>query len=76
MQLAELKAGQQARVLGLLDMEPVIRKRLLSLGLLPNRQVQFVRRAPMGDPIQIRIGSSQFSIRQALAEKIHVELVL
>ncbi|MFC3681681.1 FeoA family protein [Bacterioplanoides pacificum] len=76
MRLGELSAGQTARVLAFLDMDPAIRKKLLALGLLPNRQVQFVRRAPLGDPIQLRIGSSQFSIRQALAEKIHVELVV
>jgi len=73
--LGELTSGQSARVLELLDVEPALRKKLLCLGLLPNRQVQFVRRAPLGDPIQLRIGSSQFSIRQALAEKIHVELL-
>ena len=73
--LGELTSGQSARVLELLDIEPALRKILLCLGLLPNRQVHFVRRAPLGDPIQLRIGSSQFSIRQALAEKIHVELL-
>ena len=75
MQLADLVAGQQARVAQMLDMDPAIRKKLLTLGLIPDGLVQFVRRAPLGDPIQIRIGSSQFSIRQALAEKILVELL-
>ncbi|WP_420589273.1 FeoA family protein [Bacterioplanoides sp.] len=74
MQLADLVAGQQARVAQMLDMDPAVRKKLLALGLIPDGLVQFVRRAPLGDPIQIRIGSSQFSIRQALAEKILVEL--
>lgn len=75
MQLADLVAGQQARVAQMLDMDPAVRKKLLALGLIPDGLVQFVRRAPLGDPIQIRIGSSQFSIRQALAEKILVELL-
>ena len=75
MQLADLVAGQQARVAQMLDMDPAVRKKLLVLGLIPDGLVQFVRRAPLGDPIQIRIGSSQFSIRQALAEKILVELL-
>lgn len=73
MVLGEMTAGQLARVTELKSIDPALRKKLLALGLLPERQVQFVRRAPMGDPIQIRIGSSQFSIRQALADKIHVD---
>lgn len=76
MVLGEMNAGQSARVMELKGIDPALRKKLLALGLLPDRHVQFVRRAPMGDPIQIRIGSSQFSIRQALAEKIVVDQVM
>lgn len=75
MLLGELAAGQTARVIELLDIDPALRKKLLSLGLLPNRQIQLVRRAPLGDPVQLRIGSSQFSIRQMLANKVRVELL-
>lgn len=75
MVLGELAPGQTARVIELLDIAPSLRKKLLALGLLPDTQVQLVRRAPMGDPLQIRIGSSQFSIRQNLANKITVERI-
>lgn len=51
-----------------------VRLRLLEMGLLPGTEVRVVRRAPMGDPIEIRLRGYSLSIRGTEAAGIDVEL--
>lgn len=51
-----------------------IRQRLLDLGLIPEMEVEFVRYAPMGDPIEIRVGLTNIVIRKNEAETVTVEV--
>ena len=46
---------------------------LMELGLLPGTAVELIKRAPMGDPIQIRVRSYHLSIRCAEARSVMVE---
>ncbi len=46
--------------------------RLRELGLLPGTAVRLVRRAPMGDPIQICLRGSHLSLRQREAEQVEI----
>lgn len=48
-------------------------QRLLELGLLEGTTVEMVRRAPAGDPVEIRVCGSLLSLRVAEAEGITVE---
>jgi ferrous iron transport protein A len=41
-----------------------IRKKLLTLGLTPNIIFEIVRKAPLGDPIEIQVRGFMLSIRQ------------
>ncbi len=50
-----------------------IRQRLLDLGLMPNVEIQVVRYAPMGDPVEIKVGLTHVVIRATEAETIVVE---
>lgn len=52
-----------------------MRLRLLEMGLLPGTEVRVVRRAPMGDPIEIRLRGYSLSIRGTEATAIDVELL-
>ncbi len=47
--------------------------RLRELGLLPGTTVRVLRRAPLGDPIQIEVGQSSLAIRIKEARSIEVE---
>jgi Fe2+ transport system protein FeoA len=46
--------------------------RLHELGLLPGTLVRVLRRAPLGDPIQVQVGQSTFALRQADAAAVTV----
>lgn len=49
--------------------------RLLEMGMVEGTEIQFIKRAPMGDPIQLKIRGYYLSIRQKDAIQIEVEKV-
>lgn len=55
--------------------DPKSLRRLMELGFVPGTQVELVRRAPMGDPIELRIRDTHFSIRGSEADRIDVDPV-
>jgi ferrous iron transport protein A len=70
--LAGLAPGTRATVRCLVG-EPAAVSRLMELGLTPGTPVELVRRAPMGDPLELRVRGAHFSIRRREAERIHVD---
>ena len=48
--------------------------RLRELGLVPGTTVEVIRRAPLGEPIEIRLRGSQLAMRNADAAFIAVRL--
>ncbi len=49
--------------------------RLRELGLLPGTRIQLVRRAPLGDPMEISVRGSLLSLRRREADLIEVREV-
>jgi ferrous iron transport protein A len=45
----------------------------MELGFVPGTTVTLVRRAPMGDPIELRLRGTHFSIRNSEADRIDVD---
>lgn len=70
--LALLAPGQRAVVRGILAEEDFAR-RLMELGLTPGTEVALIRRAPFGDPLELVVRGSHFTLRRSEAERIHVE---
>ena len=50
-----------------------VARRLMEMGLLPGTRIETVRRAPLGDPLKIRLRGYLLSLR--LADAAHVQLV-
>ncbi len=48
-------------------------RRLMELGLVPGTAVEVVRRAPLGDPMELRLRDIHLSLRRSEAVHIHVE---
>lgn len=74
-QLHELPIGAAAIVRNVCC-DRVVRRRLLELGLLPGTHVEVVRRAPLGDPIELSLRGYRLSIRADEARAIGVERVV
>ena len=71
MTLDELKPGQSGVILTVGGDGP-LRCRLLDMGLIPRTKVTLQKRAPMGDPIEIRVRGYELTLRVDDAKKIEV----
>ncbi len=71
--LVDLKPGQKGTITGWNSESPPAR--LLEFGLLPGTEVELVRFAPLGDPIDIRIRGFHLSIRISEAKLILLDHV-
>jgi len=74
MTLAAMEAGQEARVVGV-PTNTESSQRLRDLGIISGEQVKLLKKAPLGDPIEIRIMNYDLCLRRSEAESILVELV-
>lgn len=71
--LAKLELGCTARVLAVAGADG-LRLRLLEMGLVPGTAVTVIKRAPFGDPLELRLRGSHLSLRAAEATRIEVEV--
>ena len=72
--LSELEPGAWAIIAQLPDGIPSL-TRIRELGLLPGTRIQFVRRAPLGDPVEISVRGALLSLRDSEAALIEVDRV-
>lgn len=73
MKLSNLKDNQTATVISISD-DVSGKTRLGYLGLINGVKVTLIRRAPFGDPIEIKLRDFCLAIRKDLADRIMVEL--
>ncbi|WJG25309.1 FeoA family protein [Vibrio furnissii] len=73
MKLSDLKAGESGQILALNGLSTDVRKKLMVMGLLPNTHVTLIRRAPMGDPLQVEVRGVSIAVRESIAAAIDVE---
>lgn len=71
MTLDKLKDGEKA-VITKVNGAGNLRCRLLDMGLIPKTTVMIVKRAPMGDPLEIRLRGYELTIRKNEAKNIEV----
>jgi ferrous iron transport protein A len=57
-----------------LDLDHVAAQRMMAVGLLPGKDLELVRVAPLGDPIQLRTGGRALSVRKNDARALLVKL--
>ena len=67
--LSQLRPGQKGRI-ARLDNAGSHRLRLLEMGLVRGTEVQFVRVAPLGDPLEIRVRSCHLALRRREADTV------
>ena len=74
MKLALLNDGAVAQITDMSGLPADTRKKLMVMGILPKTKVTLIRRAPMGDPLQISVRGVSVAIRKQLAQQIEVEV--
>lgn len=71
MSLARIPLSQKVRVTGIRLQGPLA-NRLMEMGLIEGAEVQVLRRAPLGDPLHVRLGDYELSLRSREAEMVDV----
>jgi ferrous iron transport protein A len=71
--LDQLRAGQTGRVEGIAG-DPALVQRLYEIGLLEGEDVEVLGFAPLGDPVEIRVGNTRLSLRRSEASAVTVSL--
>jgi ferrous iron transport protein A len=69
--LDQLKDGQAATVTALRH-DGDVSVRLMEMGLFEGVRVQVLRRAPLGDPIEVQLGDYRLSLRKSEAQAVDV----
>lgn len=70
--LDRLGVDKKATVMGF-DTEGPVAQRLMQLGVLEGSELEVIRAAPGGDPIEIHVMGYALSLRKAEAQMILVE---
>ncbi len=69
--LADLPIGGAGVICEVDDTGP-LGQRLLDLGFVPRTRVRLVRRAPMGDPLQLELRGTRICLRRRDVERVKV----
>jgi len=70
--LKRLRPGQKGRIVRI-SVERADRRRIMAMGVIKGEQVEVERKAPLGDPIEVKIKGYHLSIRGEDAENILVD---
>jgi len=71
--IAQLEVGQKGIISDIaIDKIPL---KLLEMGCLPGKEVELLQKAPLNDPLYIRVNGSHLAIRVATAELIEIFLL-
>jgi ferrous iron transport protein A len=71
MPLSELRPGQKA-VLTAIEAPTPLAHRLMALGLVPGTEMEVVRTAVFGDPIEVRVRGFRLALRKRDAQFLKV----
>lgn len=72
MTLNELRSGQRGQIVSLSG-DPQDTERLLEMGLVPGREVAFIRRAPLAGPYIVQIAKSILALRKEEAQCVIIQ---
>ena len=71
MSLAQVPRSHPVRVIGVRDGGPMT-YRLMEMGLIEGARVEVLGRAPLGDPLHVRLGDYELSLRSDEAALVDV----
>ncbi|HEV3438606.1 MAG TPA: ferrous iron transport protein A [Gemmata sp.] len=69
--LSELRPGARAEVLAVTGESGLV-QRLHEFGLFEGEEIEVLALAPLGDPIEIRLGNTRLSLRKSEAAGVSV----
>ncbi|HBS10834.1 MAG TPA: ferrous iron transport protein A [Firmicutes bacterium] len=71
--LSDFNVGETGRIVKV-DGEGKIKRRLFDMGVTPGAEIILMKKAPLGDPIEITIRGYELTLRKTEASFVEVEL--
>jgi len=75
LKIGDMVEGQAGRIVGYAGDDRAYRHKLLRMGLVKGAGFRLVRRAPMGDPIEIEVLGFRLTLRKDEAEALDVKIL-
>ncbi len=72
--LSDIKAHQKGKVKQITG-QGQLKRKLLDMGIIPGTELEVLRVAPLGDPVEVRIKGYNLSLRKEEAGQISVEVL-
>lgn len=72
--LSAIETGRMCRIASL-NLQGLLRRRILDLGMVPGTPVQCIRQSPAGDPIAYMVRDTLIALRREDASQIDVHLI-
>ncbi len=73
MRIQDLEAGRSARVKGFGEGDRHYRQKLIQMGLHKGAIFKLLRKAPLGDPVEIDCGGVLMTLRRGESDIVEVE---
>ena len=75
MKIKDMDIGQTGKVVGYEGKDRTYRHKLLRMGLIKREEFKLLRKAPMGDPVEIELRGFNLTLRKAEADILDVEVI-
>ncbi|HEY7312412.1 MAG TPA: ferrous iron transport protein A [Gemmataceae bacterium] len=72
--LDQLRPSQRGRITALQGGD-ALTQRLMEMGLFEGEEIEVVRLAPLGDPLEIRLGDYFLSLRRSEAARVQIDVL-
>lgn len=72
--LSEVERGNTLRITRI-DVQGVLRRRLLDLGFVVGNDIEVLRHSPLGDPTAFRVSNTTIALRKEESSLIYGELI-
>ncbi|MDO9464383.1 MAG: FeoA family protein [bacterium] len=72
--LSDLKAHSKGKVKQVSG-QGQLKRKLLDMGIVPGSNLEVIRVAPFGDPVEVRIKGYNLSLRKEEAKQISIEVI-
>ncbi|MDA5109557.1 MULTISPECIES: FeoA family protein [Brevibacillus] len=67
--LSEAKTGMRLVLTGI-NVQGVLRRRLLDLGFVPGNVIEVLQKSPLGDPVAFRVNNTTIALRREESSQI------
>ncbi len=70
-----MRAGQSGRVAGFGEGDRAYRQKLIQMGMSRGSRFTLVRKAPLGDPVEVNCGGVLLTLRRGESDIVDVEVL-